>query len=68
MVIPGSTALAYQDDEWIVKGRAWLKKFYENSLGLRILGVCFGQQIMNHTLEGKIEMIEKREKRITVFT
>lgn len=61
VIIPGSTASAYQDDEWLVKGRAWLKKFYESDIKTKILGICFGQQILAHTLGGKVDLIEERK-------
>lgn len=51
IVITGSKHDAFADDAWIVKLRAHMKK--QADLNQRILGICFGAQLLAVALGGK---------------
>jgi len=61
LVIPGSPSSAHKDDEWLIKTRDWLKKFDTDYPNIRFLGVCFGEQIICHSLGGKSDAMEGRQ-------
>eukprot|EP01084_Bolivina_argentea_P222118 376042_1 len=51
IVITGSKHDAYTDDaEWKLKLQAIILDIYENRIMVKLLGVCFGHQIIIHSL------------------
>lgn len=54
-VVSGSTAGVYEDDEheWIADARGVVRELVER--GVPTLGVCFGHQIVNDALGGRVE-------------
>ncbi|KAI3956678.1 hypothetical protein MKW92_017310 [Papaver armeniacum] len=56
-VITGSCSDAHGNDHWIVKLLNLLKKL--DSLKKRVLGICFGHQVLSRALGGKTGRAEK---------
>jgi len=50
---------AYEDKEWIHKLSAYIKKIYEDFPLKKIIGICFGHQIVAQALGGTVELNEK---------
>jgi len=50
---------AYEDREWIHKLSAYIKKLYEEYPSKKIIGICFGHQIVAQALGGKVALNEK---------
>lgn len=57
MLIIGHSA--YEDQEWIHKLCAYVKRIYEEFPSKKIIGICFGHQIIAQALDGKVELNEK---------
>ena len=62
IIISGSQSSAYEDTEWVVNFKKWIKNTYENYSHLKFLGVCFGEQIIAMSLGGNVEKTELRKK------
>ncbi|MDW9406497.1 amidotransferase [Pseudomonas soli] len=56
-LVTGSKADSFGDDPWIQTLKAYLLKLYER--GEKLLGVCFGHQLLALTLGGKAERADK---------
>jgi GMP synthase-like glutamine amidotransferase len=50
---------AYEDMEWIHKLCAYVKQVYEEYPSKKIIGICFGHQIVAQALGGKVEVNQK---------
>ena len=50
---------AYDEVEWINNLCAYMKKIYEEYPSKKIIGICFGHQIIARALGGKVELNEK---------
>lgn len=55
-VITGSRHSVYDDFPWIADTAALLQRLYDN--GERMVGICFGHQLLAHTLGGRTEKAE----------
>jgi GMP synthase (glutamine-hydrolysing) len=53
VIITGSPASTYDDEIWITKSEAFLKRAADRSIPL--YGVCFGHQLLAQTFGGKVE-------------
>lgn len=49
-LITGSKAAAYDQLPWVLQLQQWIANYYE--LGARLVGICFGHQIIAHSLGG----------------
>ncbi|RLA50452.1 MAG: GMP synthase [Gammaproteobacteria bacterium] len=49
-LITGSKAAAYDALPWILELRKWIADFHQQ--GARLIGICFGHQIISHSLGG----------------
>ncbi|KAL4460338.1 hypothetical protein ABPG74_000089 [Tetrahymena malaccensis] len=58
----GSAASAYEDLEWIKQYREWLNIVYFKYPHLKFLSICFGEQVLAHSLNGKCEEVEERKE------
>lgn len=52
--------MPYADEEWLIKARTWLKDFHSTHTKSKILGVCFGEQVLAHSLGGKAAAMLER--------
>jgi GMP synthase-like glutamine amidotransferase len=52
--MPGYSA--YEDKEWIHKLTAFIKRIFEDFPSKKIIGICFGHQIVAQALGGKVEV------------
>ena len=50
---------AYEDKSWIHILTAYVKRIYEEFPSKKIIGICFGHQIVAQALGGKVEMNQK---------
>ncbi|KAI9307966.1 class I glutamine amidotransferase-like protein [Cunninghamella echinulata] len=55
IVITGSAASAYNDDPWILKLVSFLQEQFNHPKKVKIVGVCFGHQIIARAAGGKCE-------------
>ena len=53
MLITGSKADAFGDDAWIATLKTYLQQRF--AAGQKLLGVCFGHQLLAHSLGGKVQ-------------
>lgn len=56
-VITGSSRGVYDDDEWIKNLSTFIREAYVT--GKKLVGICFGHQILAHALGGRAEKSEK---------
>jgi len=56
-VITGSKAGAYEDHEWIAPLSTWIRE--ADQAKTKVLGICFGHQLIAQALGGKVEMSDK---------
>lgn len=59
VVVTGSAASAYWDEEWIQESCEWVREAHEK--GLPILGICFGHQLLAAALGGSVEDMDGYE-------
>jgi len=50
-LITGSKAAVYDQLPWVAQLRLWISSYY--ALGARLVGICFGHQIIAHSLDGQ---------------
>lgn len=53
--MPGSSSCVYSCKKWIEHVKKLLHDVYHNYPKIKILGVCFGLQLMTLSLGGKVE-------------
>ncbi|KAL4507204.1 hypothetical protein ABPG72_001997 [Tetrahymena utriculariae] len=58
----GAASSAYEEQEWIISYREWLNKVYFKYPHLKFLSICFGEQVLAHSLNGKCEEVEERKQ------
>ena len=58
-LVTGSRASVYWDEPWIADLDAWVGEAIDR--GLPVLGVCFGHQLLAHTLGGRVEPMDEYE-------
>jgi GMP synthase (glutamine-hydrolysing) len=58
-LVTGSRASVYWDEPWIADLQSWVSEAIDR--GLPFLGVCFGHQLLAHTLGGTVEPMEEYE-------
>ena len=67
IIIPGSNLNVNDNYEFLRKTEKFLKKvidkIYKKELNLKLLGICFGMQIIINSLGGKISSVEKGKHR-----
>ncbi len=64
LIIPGSRFSAYDTShDWIVQQQRFVKHIYKQFPYLKILGVCFGEQILAESLGGKVEQVNNYLKK-----
>ena len=55
-LVPGSLDSAYDDKPWILSLVHWIQRAY--SRGARLMGVCFGHQVIARALGGEVKKYE----------
>lgn len=61
IVIPGSHISVYNDFPFIKDTEEYLRKVHEGHSKVKILGICFGQQLLVQALGGEVKKMEGRE-------
>lgn len=56
-IITGSKASAYDDDEWIISLKDFIKQLFKQKK--KLIGICFGHQIIAEALAGKVTKSDK---------
>lgn len=56
-IITGSPNSAYEKSDWILKLGEWIQSCDQNKI--KLLGICFGHQIISHFLGGHVEKSRK---------
>lgn len=56
-LITGSKSSAYDDDSWIIKLKKFIQILHDNDK--KMLGICFGHQLIAHTLGGETKLSDK---------
>jgi GMP synthase-like glutamine amidotransferase len=56
-LITGSKAAAYDATPWVAQLQNWIAEFHPR--GARMIGICFGHQLIAHSLGGKAAISEK---------
>lgn len=59
VLVSGSKHSAYLDDEWIVKLVAFTRKALATNGRVKVVGVCFGHQIVGRALGVKVDRNDK---------
>jgi hypothetical protein len=54
VLITGSRHSAYADDDWIVRLTAFTRRLLVGDDGVRVIGVCFGHQIVARALGARV--------------
>ncbi|KAF8634062.1 hypothetical protein AX17_004326 [Amanita inopinata Kibby_2008] len=54
IVLTGSAASAYEDVEWINRLVAYISRVAETKPSIKIIGICFGHQIVARALGGQV--------------
>ena len=62
VIIPGSSASVYDRVEGIEKLKNWIRDFDKKYPTVKMLGICFGAQIICESLGGKVGKMEARKK------
>ncbi len=52
-LVPGSLDSAYDDKPWILSLVQWIRQAYSG--GARLMGVCFGHQVIARALDGEVK-------------
>lgn len=56
MVLPGSKWSVYDENvEWIKPLQAFVRHVYNNYKQIKMVGICFGHQLIAHSLGGKTD-------------
>ncbi|CAD8175334.1 unnamed protein product [Paramecium octaurelia] len=58
IIMPGNRVSVYEQYKWIEDVKAILKKAYETNPKVKILGICFGFQILTVALGGNVEEMQ----------
>jgi len=58
-LVTGSRASVYWDEPWIAELESWVSEAIDR--GLPFLGVCFGHQLLAHSLGGRVESMAEYE-------
>ena len=67
IIIPGSALNIYNNIPFVVKTEEWLRLFHEKYINVKILGICFGEQLICHSYGGKVDMLEMKKKDKSYF-
>ena len=62
IIIPGSSSSVYDPHEGIGKLKQWIRDFDKKYPRVRMMGICFGAQIICEALGGKVDKMEPRKK------
>jgi len=63
-VISGSTAAVYEDRSWLATARGLVRQLVDRQIPT--LGVCFGHQLVNDALGGRVESVTPRAQLVAV--
>lgn len=60
VIIPGSSISAYDRHHGIKNLKKWIRDFDQKYPDIRMLGICFGAQIISEALGGKVKQMPQR--------
>jgi GMP synthase-like glutamine amidotransferase len=67
VVLMGSAASVHDDHEWLARLTGWLRPIVEGRIGMPLLGICFGHQLIAHLAGAEIAFLnDDRSKRLGV--
>ena len=67
IIIPGSALNLYNEIPFIPRTVEWLKEIHSNYPHVKVLGICFGEQLICYTHGGKVDMLEEKKKDKSYF-
>jgi len=67
IIIPGSALNLYNNIPFIPQTVEWLKEIHNNYPNLKLLGICFGEQLICYAHGGIVDMLEAKKKDKTYF-
>jgi GMP synthase-like glutamine amidotransferase len=67
IIIPGSALNLYNNIPFIPQTVEWLKEIHNNYTHIKLLGICFGEQLICYAHGGTVDMLEAKKKDKTYF-
>lgn len=58
-IITGSSKSAYDDVPWVQQLQNWIREFDQRKSAQKLVGICFGHQIIAQALGGRVEKSSK---------
>jgi len=58
LILPGSASSVYVEEDWIKRTLEWVAEFDTKYHKTKVLGLCFGAQLLCATFGGKVEKME----------